>query len=1075
MWLQHLSSLQFLSYAAFLAVVIAAVSRLLPGQAPPLRTVPYSEEELGRHDRKLAKYFVAGGAFLVLGSLHMVIKNLPWTAKWLASAGYAGHLVRDLSNTHLMIVGGGTLIATGLCWYVLPRIVGRPLASEGLAQGAFWFTAGGLLVFYVAFVANGIAIGLRVADGWEYQAAKASMGNWYRAPVGMGAGVMGIGYWCFAATVFLTLFQARLVRVPKPSGHLWKFLATGAAGLTVGTVQGVIQVQPANADWLYRAGHAGEWIDPIAHAHINLVTGLTMLVAGALFYLAPLLGGRAPSRRAANACFYALLAGSLAFYGSAMYHGVHEGSLVVGRGFSPEEAERATAIHPFLIMGAGIAMLAAFWFLLWLVARSFLAARAPARGFVLAGCAALAVGTLQGPIQAFPAVHELLDEGGDAGAVIVNLHAQLNMLGGLLVMLVGVTFALLAQLGGARVLRVERVALAGIALGVATYYAVGIETSAVEAHDVAGGATFHAAVARLEPWAALVLVPAALAVLAGFTAFAVGAWRMTVLQRRAGAQAIAAAPVAFTGRIPRRVRGRSPAALAGYELPMALMGFPGLGWLFAGFPVTASMLLLAGPALTWAVIPLAFSPFGEGPLSPLGWKVELAWIPAMALLSTAMLYRAQRRRRLLMMGAPPRARGRRGRRGRRGYRTRVSVAVGAIALMLVSLPFVPAVAGVGGSTIRYAYQPRLTPDIVGQFLTTQKGPVKLFTWQDPQSPYPADALRIRARDVRAFVARAAAVDRPGAYGLYDLDRGTQVPLRVRSASGRQLSFAPVHRLAAGRYMFVATHQGMFGGRDFAYVRVVRAEQPVTAISTGSSDSVPAVADALLPVAAALVALLFVFLLVRSFWSRPAGQKALWAAGFAFFAVATICEAVAQRVGWSPELFRSYYLTGGVLTVGFLGAGSAWLLLPRRGRDMLLGALAVGSLAAVATIWLAPVDAHALAVTASGQPPENGALGGHAFLWAVVFNSAGTLALVGGSLYSILRRRRVSANAWIASGALVVALATGLSRTGDYSLVYLGQLVGISLMFCGFTFVGRKIEPVPAHRPEASLERPALAR
>src|SRR5436190_20959758 len=292
MWVKHLTSLQFLTYVAFFAVAVAAVMRFLPGAPAPVRTEPYDEEELGRHDRRLGKYFVAGGGFLVLGGVHMVLKNLPWTAKWLAGAGYAGHLVRDLANTHLMIVGGGTLIATGLCWYVLPRIVGRPLASEGLAQGAFWFTALGLSVFYVAFVANGIAVGLRVSDGWEYQAAKASMGNWYRAPVGMGAGVMGIGYWCFAATVLLTIFQGRLVRVPKPSGHLWKFFATGAAGLTVGTVQGVIQVQPANASWLYRAGHAGEWIDPIAHAHINLVTGLTMLVAGALFYLAPLFGGR---------------------------------------------------------------------------------------------------------------------------------------------------------------------------------------------------------------------------------------------------------------------------------------------------------------------------------------------------------------------------------------------------------------------------------------------------------------------------------------------------------------------------------------------------------------------------------------------------------------------------------------------------------------------------------------------------------------------------------------------------------------------------------------------------------------
>ena len=464
-----------------------------------------------------------------------------------------------------------------------------------------------------------------------------------------------------------------------------------------------------------------------------------------------------------------------------MYLGFHEGSLVVGRGLTPEQAEEATAVHPFLIMAAGTAMLAAFWLLLGLVARSYLGAQGPARGFVLAGCAALAVGTLQGPIQAFPAVHDLLDRGGDAGGVIVNLHAQLNMLGGLLAMLVGLALALLARLGGQPVVRAERVALAGITLGVATYYGVGIETSVVEAHDVAHGASFHDAVARLEPWTALVLVPIALAVLAGFSSYAISAWRMTARQRLAGAKTIIEAPEVFTGRIPRRVRGRSPAALAGYELPMALLGFPGIGWLFAGFSFTASVLLLAGPALTWAVIPVAFSPYGQGPLNTLGWKVELVWIPLTALLSTLMLYRAQRRRRRLLEGTPPRMPRRPG--ARRGYRTRVSVAAGSIVLLLVSLPFVPAVAGVGGSSIRYAYETRFTPDIVGQFLTTRSGAVKLFTWQEPQSPYPSDALRIHAADLRALVARAAAVDDPAAYGLYDLDHSSRVPLRVRSATG----------------------------------------------------------------------------------------------------------------------------------------------------------------------------------------------------------------------------------------------------------------------------------------------------
>src|SRR5256714_1488693 len=159
MWVQHLSSLDFLTYVAFFGVVVAAICMFVPGKAPPTRDVPYTDEELAAHDDRIAKYFVAGGAFLALGAVHMTLKNLPWPAEWLARAGYAGHLVRDLSNTHVMIVGGGTLLATGLTWYALPRIVPPPLASEGLAQAAFLLTAAGLPVFYAAPCPTGLPIG----------------------------------------------------------------------------------------------------------------------------------------------------------------------------------------------------------------------------------------------------------------------------------------------------------------------------------------------------------------------------------------------------------------------------------------------------------------------------------------------------------------------------------------------------------------------------------------------------------------------------------------------------------------------------------------------------------------------------------------------------------------------------------------------------------------------------------------------------------------------------------------------------------------------------------------------------
>lgn len=1039
MWVRHLSSLEFLTYVAFFGVVVAAICRFVPGKAAPVRDEPYPEDELGRHDARLAKYFVAGGAFLVLGSVHMVLKNLPWTAEWLARSGYAGHLVRDLSNTHVMIVGGGTLIATGLTWHVLPRIVRRPLASDGLAEWAFWLTAAGLLVFYIALVADGIAMARLVQHGWDYRAAKAHLGRLYKVPVGVGAGVMGLGYWCFAANVLLTVFQARLVRVPKPQAHLWRYLATGAVALTVGTVQGVIQVTPANADWLYRAGHAGEWIDPISHAHVNLVTGLTMLAAGVLFQLAPRLGGTAPSRRVANATWALLLGGSLAFYGSCLYLGFHEGGLVVHHGLTPEQAEEATAVHGPLIVGSGILMFAGFWLLLATLVRTY--RRGPLRRYVLAGCGALALGTLQGPVQAVPAVNELLDRGGEAGDVIVNLHAQLNMLGGLMVLLVGAVLAL-------RGVRARRVLLP-VAAGMGAYYGAGIAFSAAEG---AHGASFGSAVEALEPWPALVLVPAAAAVLVGFASYARAIWGATAGERAAGRASLGALPRRYSGTIPARVRRRSPAALAAYELPMGLLGFPGVGWLFAGFPFSATLLLCAGPAFAWAVLPIAFSPYGDGPLRSVGWKIELVYLPVSALVSAALLYRAHRRRRLRALG--PRRPRRRG-----GYRTRVGIVVGAILLVLVSLPFVPAVAGIGTAGVRYTLQPRLTREVTGQFVVTRRGPVKLFAWQSLRASFPSDALRLHAPDVRSFLIRAAAVDSASAYRLFDVGRNRTVALTVRAQAARTLTLAPAAPLSPGRYVLAASHEGMFGGRDYAYLSVVQPGEQASRLAPGAKRTTP-VADALPPVAATLVALVFALLLARSYRRRPAAQKALWGAGFLLFAAAAACEAAAQRHGWTPGLFRGYYLCGGVLTVAALGAGSAMLQLRPRARDALLGGLLVAAVAATASVLLAPVDASALAGTAAGRPPANGALGGHAFLWAIALNSTGTLLLVGGSAYSIVRRRNVRANVWIGTGALVVALATGLSRGGAYSFVYLGQLVGISLMFAGFTLPARPRARVP---------------
>ena len=105
-------------------------------------------------------------------------------------------------------------------------------------------------------------------------------------------------------------------------------------------------------------------------------------------------------------------------------------------------------------------------------------------------------------------------------------------------------------------------------------------------------------------------------------------------------------------------------------------------------------------------------------------------------------------------------------------------------------------AGVGESTVRYAYQSGFTREVTGQFLATPRGTIKLFAWSDPQETFPADALRLHARDLLALRVRAAAVDAPGAYRLFDLD-GNSMALAVRRSSPRELILAPAKPLQPG--------------------------------------------------------------------------------------------------------------------------------------------------------------------------------------------------------------------------------------------------------------------------------------
>ena len=205
----------------------------------------------------------------------------------------------------------------------------------------------------------------------------------------------------------------------------------------------------------------------------------------------------------------------------------------------------------------------------------------------------------------------------------------------------------------------------------------------------------------------------------------------------------------------------------------------------------------------------------------------------------------------------------------------------------------------------------------------------------------------------------------------------------------------------------------------------------------------------IPVATALIAAAFAARLGGGALARPGVHRAFWAIGFACFAAGAAAEAYGASYGWTPVTFRIYYLTGGVLAVGFLGLGATWL---HARRDLALvvgGAVVATAIAAAIGVLGAGVDAAELA-KGGLRPPPNDALTGHAFLYAIALNSLGTLALLAGIVRSLRRRERTLANLLIGAGVLVVAGSGTLTRLGDvYGIVLAAQLAGLVMIYAGF--------------------------
>jgi hypothetical protein len=213
-----------------------------------------------------------------------------------------------------------------------------------------------------------------------------------------------------------------------------------------------------------------------------------------------------------------------------------------------------------------------------------------------------------------------------------------------------------------------------------------------------------------------------------------------------------------------------------------------------------------------------------------------------------------------------------------------------------------------------------------------------------------------------------------------------------------------------------------------------------------------------PLITSLVALVFAVLVLLQYRRRRGVHQLVWSIALFVFSLAAFCEFYSEVWGWPVLLYRIYYVTAAAL-VAYLGLGTIYLIWKRKVGNVFLVIFVALIATMLVVALLAPVDTVALqerGVTVAGK-----AMPSYVRTFSPLHTIPGTLALVGGAVYSVFlfwRRRdrlayRISANIFIAAGAIVIAAAGGMARAGQTEWLYPAEMVGTVLMFIGFLQAG----------------------
>lgn len=216
----------------------------------------------------------------------------------------------------------------------------------------------------------------------------------------------------------------------------------------------------------------------------------------------------------------------------------------------------------------------------------------------------------------------------------------------------------------------------------------------------------------------------------------------------------------------------------------------------------------------------------------------------------------------------------------------------------------------------------------------------------------------------------------------------------------------------------------------------------------------------LPIFTTIISIIFGTIVIKRALSREgAWHLWWWGVGIALYGVGTFTESWITLLGWNPTIFKSWYISGALFGGAPLAQGTIWFLLkPKTAKWLTIFFLIYSAIASIAII-MSPLNTELV----NPHLPN-----GDVFVWQWVrlfsplINTYALIFLLGGAFLSALRfwkafkttenriaRDRFLGNLSIALGALLPGLGGIASRLGQTQWLYLGEIIGILLIWVGF--------------------------